>query len=86
MNELLQFGTSPQDAQCLQLWEYDEVSGWHEIKTRGCIPDKYTITGIGSQCVSIDNKVVVFGSLRLGPLSRSTQETSSGVFLLDMAS
>jgi len=53
-----------QTLERVELWEYRQFE-WHEIMTRGCIPDRLVVTRVGAGCAILDNKLVVFRRFRI---------------------
>jgi hypothetical protein len=77
------FGNDP--VEDLEVWEYDGCI-WSQIATRGCPPDRYAITRMGSHCAMLQDKIVLFGGNQVvnAALARSSPETSAGAFILDL--
>lgn len=79
---------SNQPAEPVELWEFHD-NIWHQIKTRGCIPDRFVVTRIGRGCSILLNNLIIFGGMdMLGSIgrSRTSNESSVGAFMLDFKS
>ena len=71
---------SPTVNEPIELWRYENLQ-WKEIKTRGTIPSRLNVIRIGSHCVLLEGKLIVFGGTSL---LGTSAESSCGVFLLDL--
>jgi len=84
---LMSGGSNQTTAEPVELWEFHD-NIWHQIKTRGCIPDGYVVTRKGSGCSILLDKLIVFGGRDVGRMGRSStcNESSAGAFILDFKS
>jgi hypothetical protein len=69
-----------QDHSLVQLWEFDALSAWQEISTRGDIPDRMALTAPGAGCRMLNGKVVLFGGISPFPQPANGRDLSM-VFL-----
>ena len=55
-----------QPIERVDLWEYKDNSRWHKIRTRGCIPDRLSVTRAGSGCVMLGKDLILFRGCDVG--------------------
>jgi hypothetical protein len=47
----------------IELWQFDGTNAWEEIQTRGDIPNRLSLTLIGSDSKILNQKLVLFGGM-----------------------
>jgi hypothetical protein len=59
----MMFRSEEQPPPLIELWQFDGTNSWREIQTRGDIPDRRSLTLIGSDGKMLNKKFVLFGGM-----------------------